>query len=68
MAIATTNKRSTALRMGMSHLSGTRPPNGNINKHDRAALLGCYIPDSTRIVVLGFDLNINTSIQMELIR
>ena len=66
--ISSANKSSLALRAGMTHLSGTRPPNGSVNKYDRAALLGCYIPDSTRIVVLGFNLNINTSIQMELVR
>lgn len=68
MAISTVNKRSTALRFGMAHLSGTRTPNGNINRLDRAALLACYIPDNTRIVVLPFSLNINQIIEMELVR
>lgn len=68
MAINTANKRSMALRAGMTFLAGTRPPNGNLNKYDRAALLGCYIPDPTRIVILNFDLSVNRSINMELVR
>lgn len=68
MAIATANKRTMALRAGMTFLAGTRPPNGNLNKYDRAALLGCYIPDPTRIVVLDFNLAVNRNITMELIR
>ncbi len=66
--INSANKRSMALRTGMAHLSGTRVPNGNINKFDRAALLGCYIPDPTRIMILIFDLNINQSVKLELVR
>lgn len=68
MAIATANKRSMVLRTGITFLAGTRQPNGSINKYDRAALLGCYIPDSTRIVVLDFSLSVNRSVTMELIR
>ena len=66
--IATANKRSMVLRTGMMFLAGTRPPNGSINRYDRAALLGCYIPDSTRLVTLSFSLSIKIAMDMELIR
>lgn len=68
MAINTANKRSMVLRAGMTFLAGTRPPNGSVNRYDRAALLGCYIPDNTRIVILSFDLSVNRSVNMELVR
>jgi hypothetical protein len=68
MAISTANKRSMVLRTGMPFLAGTRPPNGSINQFDRAALLGCYIPDSSRIVVLSFTLSLNRALEMELMR
>jgi hypothetical protein len=66
--INSANKRSMVLRTGMAFLSGTRPPNENINSYDRAALLGCYIPDSTRIVVLEFCLSIAQDIVFTLVR
>ena len=42
MAVNTIAKRSAALRFGMSHLAGTRPPGGGLGVFERAALLGCY--------------------------
>ena len=66
--INTASKRSIANRFGMNWLAGTRTPNNSINKYDRAALLGCYVPDSTRVVTLSYNLSINRSIEMELIR
>jgi len=42
MAVDTVSKRSAALRFGMSHLAGTRPPSGSIPVFERAALLACY--------------------------
>lgn len=68
MAIATANKRSMVLRTGMTFLAGTRQPNRSVNRYDRAALLGCYIPDSARIITLSFSLSIKRAMDMELIR
>ena len=42
MAVDTLTKRASALRFGMTHLAGTRPPSGTIDAFERAALLGCY--------------------------
>jgi len=42
MAVDTLAKRSAALRFGMAHLAGTRPPSGIINAFKRSALLACY--------------------------
>jgi hypothetical protein len=50
MAVDTLSKRSAALRFGMAHLAGTRPPSGVINSFQRSALLACY---SVTTIVFG---------------
>jgi|APGre2960657404_1045060.scaffolds.fasta_scaffold12069_3 hypothetical protein len=69
--ISTADKRSMVLRVGMTHLAGTRFPNGSIDRYDRASLLGGYTPTatiSTSILVLSFTLSLNRALEMELIR
>ena len=50
MSVNTPSKRSAALRFGMAHLAGTRPPSGFINSFERSALLACY---SVTTIVFG---------------